>query len=356
MKQRWRYVVATGVSCVTLLAGSGMSAPAGYTARSSSAKQLEIGVVVQTTASPFVQQIVSGAKDAAASYGVKLDVVGPVEVNVQSEIQDMEGLISKGVNGIAVVPNAADLFVRPINEAMSSGIPVVTMNANSPRSKAPLFVGEGSVSAGKVLARNVLKGLGPGAHGLVLIGNCVPGLGVLEARVAGLKAVLRTVKGLTIGPVFNATADPGTNYSAWETQYQAHPDVTAMIGVCAFDMPNLIKLKKLNHAKYLAAGFDLEPDTLAGIKDGTGYITMGQTPYLQGYLPVKALVEKLRDKKPIPMGWIDSGSEPVTRVNVGAVMVREASAAKTRAFYAALIKGKYADLSKVVRPLADTLK
>src|SRR6185503_10774123 len=52
-----------------------------------------------------------------------------------------------------------------------------------------------------------------------------------------------------------------------------------------------------------------EPTTLEAVRDGTAQITIGQHPYLQGYLPILALVEHLRLGKSLE-GWIVEGWLP----------------------------------------------
>ena len=80
------------------------------------------------------------------------------------------------------------------------------------------------------------------------------------------------------------------NYAAWDALLTANPDAVALIGLCAPDVASLGKLKAANpDAKFIAGGYDLTPDNLAQLANGNAYISLGQTPFIQGYLPVKML-------------------------------------------------------------------
>ena len=74
-------------------------------------------------------------------------------------------------------------------------------------------------------------------------------------------------------------------------------------------------------------------------------------PYLQDYLPVLALVRQLRDHKPMPKGWINSGTEIVTKANVDALYPRETDHAAETKWYADHIAAKFADLDSLVKPV-----
>jgi len=64
--------------------------------------------------------------------------------------------------------------------------------------------------------------------------------------------------------------------------------------------------------KFVGGGWDITPETLKVIADGSVYVTLGQGAYLQGYLPVQVVVDSLRTGTPVPAGFINSGTEPVT--------------------------------------------
>ena len=126
---------------------------------------------------------------------------------------------------------------------------------------------------------------------------------------------------------------------------------TAAVGLCSMDIPNLYKLKQRSKATWLIGGYDLNKETLAAVKAGTCQVTLGQHPYLQGYLPVLALVRHLRDKKPLPQGWLDVSTEVVTKENVDSVAPRENDASAEKKWYADFIAKNFSDLNAIQKPL-----
>ena len=124
-----------------------------------------------------------------------------------------------------------------------------------------------------------------------------------------------------------------------------------MVGLCSMDLPNLSKLKERTKGQWLVAGYDLGRETLDAVRAGTVQVALGQHPYLQGYLPVAALARHLRDKQPLPQGWIDTGTEVITKDNVDAIYDREADEAAQTKWYADYVAKHFADLQTLVKPL-----
>jgi ABC-type sugar transport system substrate-binding protein len=192
-----------------------------------------------------------------------------------------------------------------------------------------------------------------GKKGKIVLGNCVPGLPVLENRVKGLLEELAAKPEWSVVGPLDSGLTPDATFAFWETAYTANPDMIMAIGSCSLDLPALYKLKKkYPEAKFLTVGYDLEPDALKGVQDNSHKITMGQHPYLQGYLPVAALAEHLKNGKPMANGWIDSGKEVITPANVNMVLERESNPAKETEWYKKLIAEKYTPIWEKAVPMS----
>ena len=57
-------------------------------------------------------------------------------------------------------------------------------------------------------------------------------------------------------------------------------------------------------------------DNLKAIKDGHAYVTLGQSAFVQGYLPVALLVNAIKSKKPLGAGFYNAGTQVVTADSV----------------------------------------
>ena len=160
------------------------------------------------------------------------------------------------------------------------------------------YVGEKSVQSGRILGKMIVDKLGgAGAKGTVIIGNCFPGFPVLENRAKGVEESLKAAPGLKVLGPFDVKVSAVDNYNHWEQLYAANPDAVAMIGLCAPDVASLGKLNAANGDKFVAGGYDLTAENLAAIKGGHAYVTLGQSAFVQGYLPIALLVNAIKNEE-----------------------------------------------------------
>ncbi len=281
-----------------------------------------------------------------------MQVQGPARFAAPDAIAIFEGMSQRHFDGLVVIPMPGDVWVTPIREATADGTPVLTANVPSVDSAATTWFGEDAHHSGMILAQEIRKALAERGveKGKIVVGICAPGVDALLQRYEGFK------KGLE-GSEFHATeaydvnTENTANYGAWENLAGANPDLVAVVGLCSMDLPNLAKLKARMNGKWVVGGYDLNVETLDAIKAGTVQVTVGQHPYLQGYLPVLELVRHFHDKKPLPPGWIDIGTEVVTKQNVDAIYGRETDPAVQSKWYADYIAKNFADLNALAKPL-----
>ena len=300
----------------------------------------------------FTQVIKKGAEDAALAESVSVNVVGPAGFATADAIAMFEGMTQKKVSGLVVVPMPGEVWVTPIRQATEAGIPVLTANVTSPKSTATAWFGQDEFGSGVILATELRKFLAAQNRneGRIIVGMCAPGVGVLVERYQGFKKGMAGTK-YQISEPFDVNTENTANYGAWENLAGANPEMVAIVGLCSMDLPNLARLKVRTKGQWLVAGYDLGRETLDAVKTGTIQVVVGQHPYLQGYLPVVALARHLRDKQPLPQGWIDVGTEVVTRENVEAIYGRETDEKKQMAWYADYVAKHFSDLKAVAKPM-----
>ncbi len=301
----------------------------------------------------FTQTIKEGAEDAGKDLGVTVDVFGEAGFDIPTHQAFFESAMNAGYDGIAVIPNGGDPWNPLLDQAVSAGIPIATANNTALNSTVDLWVGQDEYNSGILVAQEMQKALDAAGvtEGQIVIGNCLPGNPVLVARSDGIRSVFD-------GTGFELTQDNDTkldnteNYNIWDSLATANPDAVAMIGLCSLDPPNMAQVKERGDYEWLAGGYDLETPTLEAIQDGLLTVSAGQQPYLQGYLPVLALVQEIRDGTHIS-GWLEVPTDIVTAENVEDFMPRESDAQVQRDFYAAYIAEHFADLQAAARPYDD---
>ncbi len=354
MKKNWRLALVMPLVVLSACNNSGQRSTSTTTPNQQNMpvqKRISIGYVLHGQ-NDFTAVIQRGAEDAGKDLGVDVEVTGPEKFEATKAISMFEGMVQKRKDGLVVVPAPGDVWIRPIKAATDAGTPVLTANSISAGSTASVWVGQDEYQSGVVLAQQLLKQLQAQGKksGTVLVGICVPAMSVLQDRYRGFQRGIQG-SGFTVTDAKDVTAGNTTNYSRWETLVPATPDLAAVVGLCSMDIPNLYKLKQRTKAGWLIGGYDLNRETLEAVKSGVCQVTLGQHPYLQGYLPVLALVRYIRDKKPLPLGWLDVTTEVVTKENVDTVTPRETDFATEKAWYADHIARSFVDLNAVAKPL-----
>ncbi|MFN2629895.1 MAG: sugar ABC transporter substrate-binding protein [Gaiellaceae bacterium] len=351
------------IVCLLLTAAVATAAAVGSTntSRSAQAKKLTIGFVTHAVGNPFIKQVEQAARDAGKDLGVNVKVEGTPAFDPAAQLKMVQDLFASGADGVAT-SITGDSMASGLNALVAQGKPIVEFNIFSTRVHAP-YVGERSVGDWAILGKAVRAKMGGG--GKVLIGTCAPGFPALVDRIRGVKRGLG--RGVTVKGPFDVTGDPTKNYTAWQQLIAANPDAKALIGVCAQDLETLGKLNSQNGDKFITAGGDPTLGNLAAIAGGHGLISMGQTGYIQGYLPIKMIVDALRSRKALPKGgFISSGAEIITKSGVvepyglprltpAQIKGFQTNSRAQHAFYKRLFSGKgvFANWRKHIEPIAN---
>jgi ABC-type sugar transport system substrate-binding protein len=331
---------------------------------------IKLGFVTHVLGNPFIQQIIDGANAAAKDLNVDLQVTGPEGGDADAQLKAVQTLVASGVQGVATsVPG--ETMSSALNEIVDSGTPIVQFNLLVTSVKAP-YVGERSVESGRILGQKVLEKLGGASStGKVIIGNCFPGFPVLENRAKGVQESLKAAAGLEILGPFDVKVAANENYAAWEALLSANPDAKALVGLCAPDIASLGKLQAANASTpFVSGGYDLTAENLAEIKSGNAYVSLGQTPFMQGYLPVKILADTIRKTSTVDLskgGFLDAGTEIVTIDSVeepfdlppltfAELEELAASPEKTREYYQPLVDGQIANWASNIEPIENESK
>ena len=93
-----------------------------------------------------------GFQDAAKMLGVEAKYGGTTEYDVNSAVTSLEQVIALKPTGMAVTCMDADAYKDPINNAIESGIPIVTFDSDSPDSNRTTFLGTSNYQAGVTAA------------------------------------------------------------------------------------------------------------------------------------------------------------------------------------------------------------
>jgi ribose transport system substrate-binding protein len=211
----------------TMLAACGpttTSTSSNDTLTNSNDEYVYLSIVTQV---PFWVDHKAALKDFGNRTGVKTSFVGPPDFNVAGQARQLDEIISRKPAGIIIFIGDADAMTPGINRAVESGIPVILVISDAPKSKRTAHIGIDGVGAGRVGARLLAEAIG--GRGKVALGT-FPSPNVLD-RVKGYKEYFAlNHPGIQVVAEVNDKADPSYAPSAYAAAIAAHPDLAGIGG------------------------------------------------------------------------------------------------------------------------------
>jgi ABC-type sugar transport system substrate-binding protein len=288
-------------------------------------KPIKIAVSCAGTTNPYFAPTKAGAEDAGAQLGIDMLWTGVPDGNTVNQISQFQQLVNSGYQAIVVISFEPDAWIAPIKKAMAAGVLIVTSNNDTPNSGRELYFGQDLVGAAVVQGQMLAKLAG--GKGKVAMTNCAPGSLALDQRLQGAKQGA-TSGGLEYVGVYNTNpADMASELGTMKDILRAHPDLAAMMPLCGPDTAAAGLVRKSEKLKLPIVGTDLLYQTLELIRDGFIDGTVGQQPYLQGYMPIMYCYQRVvlgAPKLALPGGNYFLANEIVTKENVDQFLVREA--------------------------------
>lgn len=321
-----------------------------------SGSKLKMGIAVANISLNFAHEMVEGAQAAAEREGgVDFKAVGPPNTDGPAEQQLFTSLTQTNPDGVVLENLDPPIFTRPAAQAIDKGVPVVALDtAPTDGSKITFYVGNDNYDLGVQLATELLKRLPPSPSGSVVVGVPNPGTPVLDSRAKGIKDTLnQKAPGITVLGPFQTYSDPNQNYGAWAALVHANSSALAFLGVGDADSYDLAKIKQTEKGKYLVAGADVDAKTLQGVKDGLDFVTIDPEHFLKGYVVTAMLIRSVKEKKPLPQGWLRMPGLVVDSSNIDRVIQRQTSPQAAYEFYKPEIDKILADPQSYLKPMAE---
>ncbi|MGN8111348.1 sugar-binding protein [Paraburkholderia sp. 22098] len=294
-----------------------LAASVGATAHAKDAKDISVAVIPKV-AVPFFDDCNKGAKTAADKAGVKYQWVVPQNTQGSTQVQIIEDLISRHVDGIAISVNEPKSVESVMKRAEQSGIRVLTYDSDSPRSGRSMYIGTNNEQAGATMAETMGKALNGQGEVAIITGQL--GAVNLNERIAGIKKGLAKDPGIKIVETQGTDDDLARGVSVVETTLRAHPQLKGIFGVSQVGGPAVAKVLNTKEfgtmkGKLEVLAFDDLPDTLKGLKEGYIQGIMVQRPVTMGSLAVEHLVAQIQGQEAQPKD-IDTGVTVVTKDNM----------------------------------------
>ena len=282
-------------------------------------KPLQLAFVTNN-ASEFWRISAAGIHKYEQEAKVQVDVKMPPNGTLEEQNLLLENLSSQGYDAIAVSAIAPRDQV-PVLDRVAQKSRLITFDSDAPDSKRLLYIGTNNFEAGKVLGTEIVKLLPSGGKMAVFVGSL--SADNAAQRLAGILSAIAG-KNIEIVDKREDNTDRAKARANVEDIINAHADLNLVAGLWSYNGPAIASaIESLGKkGKVLAAVFDEEDGTLAGIEKGLIAVTVVQKPFQFGYLASHWMHDLASNadaalKALPPGGVLDTGVEVINSGNVG---------------------------------------
>ncbi|WP_448955994.1 sugar-binding protein [Labrys neptuniae] len=285
-----RNVVVVGLATALLVA----------TALGANAADKKTLVFVPNGASDFWKAAEAGVKKAQEelpNYDLQFKYPEQSAAAVQERL--MDDLVAAGAAGIIVSAVDPKTESDALNRIGSHTL-LLTTDSDAPKTSREAYIGSSNVLAGNQVGELLKKAMPNGGKCMAYVG--LPGADNARERIEGIKETIKGTK-IEIVDIRADDIDQSRAKRNVEDTLTANPDINCMLGIYSYNIPQIYQALKEAGAlgKITVTGFDDDPITLGGIKEGTVAGTVVQQPYEWGYQGMKAMAKILEgDKSFIP--------------------------------------------------------
>jgi ribose transport system substrate-binding protein len=269
---------------------------------------LQIAVIPKMLNNPVFGYAEIGANRAAAELGgITIEYTAPPKDDPVEQGRKVDAMVAKGVNGILISCSDPDALRTPIDKAVAAGIPVLTFDSDSPKSKRIGYYGVNDINLGSRLGDEIARLLN--GKGTVAILSGSQGAENLKKRDTGVRRALEKHKGIEIMETFYCNDDlPKSAQIVTDVTRSRKPDGWVFVGGWPLFTANGLSAIKPGETKVVSA--DPLPDTWHWIEDNHVQVCLGQMVFGWGEEGTKLLVKVIKGGK-IP-AFNDSGFDVVT--------------------------------------------
>ena len=188
------------------------------------AEDIEIAVVPKALDNAIFLDAKTAAEEKGKELGIKIYWEGPTTSDAAMQVNVVESLIERQVDGILISCNDADALKDVIDRAVDAGIVVGCFDSDSPESKRSFYCGTDNYAIGKLSAEFMMEYLPEGGKVAILTG--VLGAPNLEARIDGFEETLAAAGSpIEIMPVQTGEDDVQKSVEVVAQYTAANPDL-----------------------------------------------------------------------------------------------------------------------------------
>lgn len=294
------------------------------------AKDIVIAVVPQQLGNVVFLPAKEGAEAAGDELGITVEWLAPVKADAALQVEVIEGLIERKVDGIAISCNHPDALKDVLARAVSEGIIVSTFDADSPDCGRIFYAGTENYQAGVTCGKKMLEVCEGMDKDVIRVAQLegIPGAFDIEARKKGFADA---IAGSNIEIAYTGACDDDVDKSVVivEDYTRANPDIDAwfMAGGWPYivqpeALPEMKKWRDADPENHKVVTMDVFPSSRPFFDQNLVDVAVGQNFYQMGYLSVTNLYKAVMgetvdgdEKEGFPGLFIDTGGQIVTPDN-----------------------------------------
>jgi ribose transport system substrate-binding protein len=286
---------------------------------------------------PYWQAGAAGLFQAAQQLKVRSEFAGPDSYDPKAEQQALQHAIQSKATGILISVADPNLMKDDIDRAIAAGIPVITVDSDSPASKRLFFLGTDNYHAGLIGGERLAKELNGKGNVAVFT---IPEQTNLNERLRGYREALATYPLIKITRVVDMKGDSRIAFDmATEilgNDKKERTDAFVCLEALAGKEVATVLTSHSVKDKVIVA-MDTDEETLSWIQKGVIAATVSQKPYTMAYFGLKVLDDLYHHKlttlsadwakdsfAPLP-AFVDTGSSLVDKSNVDALIAASKS-------------------------------
>jgi len=292
-------------------------------------------LVTVNTQIPYWQTAAAGFFKSASEINVKAEIAGPDTYDAKAQQDEFRRIVAKNPkpSGILISPADPQFMKADIDDAIAKGIPVLTIDSDSPASKRLFFIGTNNYQAGILGGEIAAKQL---QHKGTVIVFTMPNQTNLEDRLRGYRQVFEKYPQIKIARVVDIKGDPRVAFDETQKVVDSKEKIDGFLCLEALagkEVATVLSNSKATGKTVIA--MDTDEATLDWVKKGVIAATIAQRPYTMGYFGLKMLDDLHHEYPTVPSvsgsttsplpAFVDTGAILIDKTNVDSVIEAQAS-------------------------------
>jgi ribose transport system substrate-binding protein len=270
---------------------------------------------------PYWKAASAGLAKGAIQMHVRTEFSGPDKFDPKAEQDAFRKAVAAKPTGILISAADPELLKADIDQAISQGIPVITIDSDAPSSKRLMFIGTDNFKAGQIGGDLLVKQL-KGKGNVVVFS--MPQQANLKERLRGYQDVLAGHPQIKITEVVDIKGDATIAFDkTMEILKKDASKVDAFACLEAVACPEVADVLERNKIDKIVIAMDTDPRTLEAIQKGRISATIGQKPFTMAYFGLQMVDAIFHNKiAPLDKNWAQDSFSPIpTFVDTGTTLI-----------------------------------